>query len=130
MSYNCFLHNFIINNAYSLTWFIDFSMTSRVLSISNLHIHTFQNRMVSSFDDICTNVLGSEFMVDVLEAYYPYDHKPMYIASKLPNNLPLFNKQQQNLCFYLSTQICRIYIMHFILCTRSELHHSPHQLVV
>jgi hypothetical protein len=42
--------------------------------------------MVSSFDDICTNVLGSEFMVDVLEAYYPYDCKPMYIASKLPNN--------------------------------------------
>jgi hypothetical protein len=39
------------------------------------------------------NVLGNECQFGVIEAYWLDFHKPMYIAFKLPNTLPMYNKK-------------------------------------
>jgi hypothetical protein len=40
-------------------------------------------------DHIWTNVLGNECQFGVTEAYWSNFHKPIYIAFKLPNTLPI-----------------------------------------
>jgi hypothetical protein len=39
------------------------------------------------------NVLGNECQFGVTEAYWSNFHKPIYIAFKLPNTLPMYNKK-------------------------------------
>jgi hypothetical protein len=41
---------------------------------------------------ILANVLGNECKFGVIEAYWSNFHKPIYIAFKLPNTLPMYNK--------------------------------------
>ncbi len=44
-------------------------------------------------DDILANVLGNECKFGVIDAYCSDFHKPIYIAFKLPNTLPMYNKK-------------------------------------
>jgi len=44
-------------------------------------------------DHIWANVLGNECKSYVIEAYWSNFHKPIYIAFKLPNTLPMYNKK-------------------------------------
>jgi hypothetical protein len=44
-------------------------------------------------DHISTNVLGNECKFGVIEAYLSNFHEPIYIAFKLPNTLPMYNKK-------------------------------------
>jgi len=47
----------------------------------------------SQLDHIWANVLGNEFKFGVTKAYWLDFHKPIYIASKLPNTLPMYSKK-------------------------------------
>jgi hypothetical protein len=42
---------------------------------------------------IWTNVLGNECKFGVTKAHWLDFHKPTYIAFKLPNKLPIYNKK-------------------------------------
>jgi hypothetical protein len=47
----------------------------------------------SQLDYILANVLGNECKFGVIEAYWSNFHKPIYIAFKLPNTLPMYNEK-------------------------------------
>jgi hypothetical protein len=42
---------------------------------------------------IWANVFGNEYKYGVIKTYWSYFHKPIYIAFKLPNTLPMYNKK-------------------------------------
>jgi hypothetical protein len=44
-------------------------------------------------EHISMNVLRNECKFGVTEAYWSNFHKPIYIAFKLPNTLPVYNKK-------------------------------------
>jgi hypothetical protein len=44
-------------------------------------------------DHIWANVLGNECKSIVTNAYWSDFHKPIYIAFKLPNTFPMYNKK-------------------------------------
>jgi hypothetical protein len=47
----------------------------------------------SQLDHIWANVLGNECKFGVTKAYWSNFHKPTYIAFKLPNTFPIYNKK-------------------------------------
>ncbi len=47
----------------------------------------------SQLDHIWANVLGNECKFGVIKAYWLDFHKLIYIAFKLPNALPMYNKK-------------------------------------
>jgi hypothetical protein len=47
----------------------------------------------SQLDYIWANVLGNECKFGVTKTYWLDLHKPTYIAFKLPNTLPIYNKK-------------------------------------
>jgi len=47
----------------------------------------------SQLDYIWANLLGNECKFGVIEAYWLIFHKPIYIAFKLLNTLPMYNKK-------------------------------------
>jgi hypothetical protein len=47
----------------------------------------------SQLNHIWANVLENECKYDVIKAYWSHFHKPIYIAFKLPNTLPMYNKK-------------------------------------
>jgi hypothetical protein len=49
---------------------------------------------------IWANVLGNECKFGVIEAYWLDFHKPIYIAFKLPNALPMYNTNHYCLHFF------------------------------
>jgi hypothetical protein len=44
-------------------------------------------------DHIWTNVPTNECKSSAIKTYWPDFHKPIYIAFKLPNTLPMYNKK-------------------------------------
>jgi hypothetical protein len=50
-------------------------------------------KVESQLDHIWANVLGNECKSCVIEAYWLDFHKPIYIAFKLLNTLPMYNKK-------------------------------------
>jgi hypothetical protein len=57
-------------------------------------------------DHIWANVLGNECKYGVIEVYWSNFHKPIYIAFKLPNTLPMYNKKTINISIYLKCSDC------------------------
>ncbi len=47
----------------------------------------------SQLDHIWANVLGNECKYGLTKAYWSNFHQPIYIAFKLPNILPMYNKK-------------------------------------
>jgi hypothetical protein len=47
------------------------------------------------------NVLGNECKYGVTDAYWSDFHKPIYIAFKLPNTIPMYNKKTIDVSIYL-----------------------------
>ncbi len=60
---------------------------------------------------IWVNVLKNECKSGVIKAYWPTFHKPIYIASKLPNTFPIYNIFL-NFSIYLKHNIFN-YMIHF-----------------
>jgi len=50
-------------------------------------------KAISQLDHIWANVFGNECKSGVIEAYWLDFHKPIYIAFKLLNTLPMYNKK-------------------------------------
>jgi hypothetical protein len=77
----------------------------------NSHFNASTPKEKFQLDHIWTNVFGNECKLGVIEAYWPYFHKPIYVAFKLPNTLPIIN-----VFIYLKNNICNYmcgYMMHF-----------------
>jgi hypothetical protein len=55
---------------------------------------------------ILTNVFGNECKFGVTKVYWSNFHKPTYIAFKLPNTLPIYNKKIINVFIYLKCNVC------------------------
>jgi hypothetical protein len=55
--------------------------------------HASTTKGGTQLDHIWANVPGNDCESGVSEAYWPDYHKPIYIAFKLPNILPIFNSQ-------------------------------------
>jgi hypothetical protein len=51
-------------------------------------------------DHIWTNVPRNECKSSVIEASWPYFHKPIYMAFKLPNTLPMYTKKPLTFPFF------------------------------
>ncbi len=60
---------------------------------------------------IWENVIENECKSSVIEAYWSNFHKPIYIAFKLPNTFPIYNKKI-NVSIYLKHNVFD-YKMHF-----------------
>ncbi len=58
-----------------------------------------------NIEHIQANVLGNECKFGVTKTYWLDVHKPIYIAFKLPNTLPMYNKTI-NVSIYLKGSIC------------------------
>jgi hypothetical protein len=57
-------------------------------------------------DHIWANVLENECKYVVIETYLSNFHKLIYIAFKLLNTLPMYNKKTINISIYLKCSIC------------------------
>jgi hypothetical protein len=57
-------------------------------------------------DHIWANVLGNECKFGVIEAYWLNFHKLIYIAFKLLNTLPMYNKKPLMSFIYLKCSVC------------------------
>jgi hypothetical protein len=55
---------------------------------------------------IWANVFRNECKFGVIEAYWSDFHKPIYIAFRLSNTLPMYNKKTINVSIYLKCSIC------------------------
>jgi hypothetical protein len=60
----------------------------------------------SQLDHIWANVLENECKFVITKAYWSYFHKSAYIAFKLPNTLPIYNKETINVFIYLKCGVC------------------------
>jgi hypothetical protein len=59
-------------------------------------------------DHIWANLLGNECKSGVTEACWSDFHKPIYIALKLPNTLPMYNKIQLMSSFIQNVMVVKI----------------------
>jgi hypothetical protein len=60
----------------------------------------------SQLDHIRANVPRNECKSVVTDAYRSNFRKPVYIAFKLPNTLPMYNKKTIDVSIYLKCSIC------------------------
>jgi hypothetical protein len=63
-------------------------------------------KLGSQLDHIWTNVPRNECKFGVTKAYWLDFHKPIYIALKLLNTFPMYNKKPLNVSIYLKCSVC------------------------
>ncbi len=63
------------------------------------------------FDHVWSNVLRNEYKYNAIEAYWLDFHKLIYIAFKVPNTLPMYNKKQLTCLFiFLKCNVCGLHV--------------------